>query len=195
MKRNVLFLISVILLLLCSAPLLASDHAGCAAHGKKGEAACAGHAHKGAGDGCCAIAGATMTVANVEKGVTVTLAGETPEAVAAIQTHAAQCAKRECCAKKDDKAGCCGKCPCMAKDVVIQVANTDKGAVVTITSDVAETAAAIQKCMAECHGEKAKAHAAGCACDKCKTAAACSPECAKSCGAACPKATAAKEVK
>jgi TusA-related sulfurtransferase len=100
-----------------------------------------------------------MQVANIDKGVTITLTGENAEAVKSVQDHAAKCAKHECCVSKEGKAGCCDKATCPMKDAKVQVTNNDKGAVITITSDKPEAVAAIQKCVADCHGAKGEAHA------------------------------------
>ena len=108
MKRNVTFLFSLFALLLFVSPLMAGDTPAC------------GHAKAG----CCAGKGTTMQVANIDKGATITLTGETAEAVKAIQDHAAKCAKHECCPSApkakfvcpmhpevtSDKAGKCTKC-------------------------------------------------------------------------------------
>ncbi len=143
MKRNPIFLFSLFVLILFVSPLMAGDTPACP-HAKAG---------------CCGMKGMTMKVANIDKGVTVTLTGENAESVKAIQDHAAKCARHECCLSqegKEGKAGC-DKATCPMKDAKIQVSNNDKGAVITVTSDKPETVAAIQKCMAECHS-KGEAH-------------------------------------
>lgn len=153
MKRNLTILFSLCALILFVCPLLAGDTPACN-HAKKGEGACSDPAHKAA---CCEMKGVTKKAANIDKGATVTLTGETPEAVKAIQDHAAKCAKHECATAKEGKAGCCDKAACPMKDAKVQVTNNDKGAVITITSDKPETVAAIQKCVAECHSAKGEA--------------------------------------
>jgi hypothetical protein len=142
MKRNFTILTSLLALILFVTPVLAGDTPACT-HAKAG---------------CCAGKGMTMQVANIDKGVTVTLTGENAEAVKSIQDHAAKCAKHECCVSKEGKEGCCDKATCPMKDAKIQVTNNDKGAVITVTSDKSETETAIQKCMADCHGAKHEAH-------------------------------------
>jgi len=82
MKRNVSFLFSLFALILFVSPLMAGDTPGCA--------------HK---SGCCAGKGVAMQVANIDKGVTITLTGENAEAVKSVQDHAAKCAKHECCVR------------------------------------------------------------------------------------------------
>jgi hypothetical protein len=152
MKRNFTILTGLIALILFVTPVLAGDTPACN-HAQKG--ACADSAHKAA---CCDMKGVTMKVANTDKGATVTLTGETAEAVKAIQDHATKCAKHECGAAKEGKAGCCDQATCPMKDAKVQVTNNDKGAVITVTSDKPETVTAIQKCMADCHGAKHEAH-------------------------------------
>ena len=143
MKRNATFLFSLLTLILLVSPLMAGDTPACPQ----------------AKAGCCAGKGMTRQVTNIDQGVTVTLTGSTPEAVKAIQDHAAKCAKHECCVSKEGKGGCCDKATCPMKDAKVQVTNNDKGAVITVTSDKPETVAAIQKCMAECHPAQGEAHA------------------------------------
>jgi hypothetical protein len=205
MKRNPTILLSLIALVLFVSPLLAGNTPACN-HGK-GPA------------GCCAGKGVTMQVANIDKGVTITLTGENAEAVKSVQDHAAKCAKHECCpsspqtqyacpmhpevtsdkpgkcskcgmnldTKKGMRAGSCDKATCPMKDAKIQVTNNDQGAVITITSDNPETVAAIQKCVADCHGAKGAAHghkaeaqtkAKADACGKCPMKADCTKQAA-----------------
>jgi TusA-related sulfurtransferase len=181
MKRNLTILFSLIALILFVTPLLAQDTAGCPQ--AKGSANCAGH--KVAKTGCCdqgagAMKGAAMKVTNLDNGVTVTMTGDNPETVKAIQAHAAQCAQHACAGNAHGKAAGCDPDTCPMKEATVKVTNTDDGAVITITSDKPETVAAIQKCMAECHsasGAKVMAHGdkakAADACGKCPSKADC----------------------
>ena len=55
----------------------------------------------------CCMKDVTCKVANIDKGVTITMTSDKPEQVKAIQECAAKCSKGECNGEHADKGACC----------------------------------------------------------------------------------------